>query len=236
MCSREIAFVPAGKRIVTAMHNAIRAALGALLAIALLPAPARAAEPVRGGDHLVRAVKVLPDKAPDSSSLKAIVETVTRGCTCNDDKMVALNNFMRVSHYHRAYPPGGPSLLWFNNYGWSLCGGLASLQMSLYAQIPGWSWRGVSVPGHNMSEAKYDGAWHWVDCFTKFYTWRPDPHAPRGRTIACHEDIRADPKLVTDALLYDEAEKIVYAKNNRKEMIAGKLNWTAPRCWSAATS
>ena len=228
MCSREIAFVPAGKQIAAAAHYTLRAALGALLAIALLPEPARAAEPARGGDNLVRAVKVLPDKAPDSSSLKAIVETVTRGCTCNDDKIVALNNFMRVSHYHRAYPPGGPSLLWFNNYGWSLCGGLASLQMSLYAQIPGWSWRGVSVPGHNMSEAKYDGAWHWVDCFTKFYTWRPDPHAPRGRTIACHEDIRADPKLVTDALVYDEAEKIVYAKNNRKEMIGGKLNWTAP--------
>ena len=58
--------------------------------------------------------------------------------------MIAIDNFMRVSHYHRAYPPGGPSLLWFNNYGWSLCGGLAGLQMSLYSQIPGWSWRGVA--------------------------------------------------------------------------------------------
>jgi hypothetical protein len=217
-----------GRQIAKAMRCTLRVGLGTLSAIASLSGRPSAAEPPRGADNLVRAVKVLPDKAPDSSSLKAIVETVTRDCQCNDDKMIALNNFMRVSHYHRAYPPGGPALLWFNNYGWSLCGGLAGLQMSLYSQIPGWSWRGVSVPGHNMSEAKYDGSWHWVDCFTKFYTWRPDPHAPHGRTIACHEDIKADAKLVTEALVYDEAEKVVYARNNRKEMIGGKLNWTAP--------
>jgi hypothetical protein len=228
MTRGESAFGSAREEIVTAVHRALRVGLGALLAIVSTSGPARAAEPPRGADNLVRAVKVLPDKAPDSSSLKAMVDTVTRGCKCNDDKMIAIDNFMRISHYHRAYPPGGPPLLWFNNYGWSLCGGLAGLQMSLYGQIPGWSWRGVSVPGHNMSEAKYDGAWHWVDCFTKFHTWRPDPHAPNGRTIACHEDIKADAKLVTEALVYDEAEKIVYARNNRKEMIDGKLNWTAP--------
>ena len=224
----EIVFGSARGQSVAAMHCTLRMGLGALLAIVSISRPARAAEPRRDTGNLVRAVKVLPDKAPDSSSLKAIVETVTRGCKCNDDKMIAIDNFMRISHYHRAYPPGGPSLLWFNNYGWSLCGGLAGLQCSLYAQVPGWSWRGVHVPGHNMSEAKYDGTWHWVDCFTKFHTWRPDPHAPSGRTIACHEDIKADPRLVTEALVYDDAEKIVYAKNNRKEMINGKLNWTAP--------
>ncbi len=29
-------------------------------------------------------------------------------------------------------------------------------------------------------------------------------------------------------LFYDDAEKVVYAKNNRKEMVGGTLNWTAP--------
>ena len=52
--------------------------------------------------------------------------------------------------------------------------------------------------------------------------------APNGRTIACHTDIKADPGLVTDLLVLDPKEKVVYARNNRKEMIGGKLNWTAP--------
>ena len=95
--------------------------------------------------------------------------------------------------------------------------------MSLYSQIPGWSWRGVSVPGHNMSEAKYDGAWHWVDCFTKFYTSRPDPHAPKGRVIACHEDIKADPKLVTEAS----------SMTTRKRSFTPR---TTEKKWSAARS
>ncbi len=222
MCQREVALGSTGRGTAAAICCAL--GLGALFAVTFLSTPASTAEP----DNLVKAVKVLPDKAVDPSSLKTIVDSVTRGCQSNDDKMIAVDNFMRVSHYHRAYPPGGPALLWFNNYGWSLCGGLAGLQMSLYSQIPGWSWRGVGGDGHNMSEAKYDGAWHWVDCFMKSYVWRPDVGAPNGRTIASHDDIRKDPTIVTGVLVYDEAEKVVYAKNNRKEMIGGKLNWTAP--------
>jgi hypothetical protein len=84
-----------------------------------------------------------------------------------------------------------------------------------------------------MSEAKYDGTWHWVDCFTKFYCWRREPGAPNGRTIACHTDIKNDPGLVTDLLVLDPKEKIVYDKRNRKEMIGDRLcdpvQWLAAR-------
>lgn len=106
MNSKEIAFGSVGGQIVAAMHCTLRVGLGALLAIVSISGLARAAEPPRDADNLVRAVKVLPDKAPDSSTLKAMVDSV-------------------------------------------------------YSQIPGWAWRGVHVPGHNMSEAKYDGTWHW---------------------------------------------------------------------------
>ncbi len=116
----------------------------------------------------------------------------------------------------------------FTNFGWALCGGLAGYQEALYAQVPGWAWRSVGVPGHNMSEAKYDGTWHWVDCFTKFYCWRQDPGAPNGRTIACHTDIKNDPGLVNDLLVLDPKEQVVYDKRDRKEMIGDRLNWTAP--------
>jgi hypothetical protein len=197
-----------------------------LLAGGLLAAAARAADVAPAGE--VRAIRVIADRAADCSSLSNIVASVTRDCKNNDEKMVALNNFMRISHYHRSYPPGewgNPK--WFTNYGWSLCGGLAALQISLYQQIPGWGWRGVHVPGHNMSEAFYDDSWHWVDAFTKFYCWRPATNAA-GRAIASHHDIRANPGLITNNLAFDPKEGVVYANDNRKELISGKVNWTAP--------
>jgi hypothetical protein len=43
----------------------------------------------------VRAIKVQPDKAPDCSSLKTIAETVTRECKTNDEKAIAIYNFMQ---------------------------------------------------------------------------------------------------------------------------------------------
>jgi len=53
---------------------------------------------------IVRQIKVVTDRAPDCSSLKSIVESVTRGCKTNDEKAIALYNFMQLSHYHQGYP------------------------------------------------------------------------------------------------------------------------------------
>jgi hypothetical protein len=46
---------------------------------------------------LARQIKVQPDRAPDCSSLKAIVESVTCGCRTNDEKAIALYNFMQLA-------------------------------------------------------------------------------------------------------------------------------------------
>ena len=85
---------------------------------------ATAAGPVPDGQ--VKQIKVVNDKAPDCTTLKSIVETVTRGCKTNDEKAIAIYNFMRLTHYHRAYPNESteiPVLKEINCYGWSLCGG-----------------------------------------------------------------------------------------------------------------
>src|SRR5579872_6830545 len=119
---------------------AILFAFGPTLAISAEPASSTGTAP-----GLVRGIKVLPDKAPDSTSLKSIVETVTRGCKTNDEKAIAIYNFMRLTHYHRAYPsePGGiPVLKEINCYGWSLCGGLHAEQSALWREM-GWDWRFV---------------------------------------------------------------------------------------------
>jgi hypothetical protein len=179
----------------------------------------------------VAGVKALPDKAPDCSTLKGIAETVTRGTKTNDEKAVAIYNFMILSHYHRQYPsePGGVSVLKeINTYGWSLCGGLHSEESALWREL-GWEWRFVGWDGHTTVEAKYDNKWHYLDAFLKFYAWMPDASAPGGRTIAGEDDLTQNSQaLIADAFVLDKGRGVVYQKDNLCEIVGEKANWTAP--------
>jgi len=200
-------------------------------AVALTPAFAEES-PAPRPEALVRQIKVQPDQAPDCSTLKSIAESVTRGCRTNDERAVAVYNFMRLSHYHHAYPsekPGLGALKAIHVYGWGLCGGLHSVQASLWREL-GWPWRfvGWSNPGHTTVEAQYDGRWHYLDVFLKYYTWMPCPDAPGGRTIAGEDDLKANPGLITDGLVLDKARNVWYHKGDRFEIVGGKANWLAP--------
>ncbi len=203
-------------------------ALGALLSSAIM---AQAQEPLGQPAGVVQQIKVLPDKAADTSSLKSIVQSVTRGAKTNDEKAIALYNFDTLANYHRAYPgePNGvEALKQFNVYGWSLCGGLHCGLGALYREM-GWEWRfiGWNNPGHTTIEAKYDGGWHYLDTFLKFYAWKSDPTALGGRTIAGQDDIKRDASLVTN-LIYDKSRKVYYQPRDQFEIINDKANWTAP--------
>lgn len=207
------------------------AALTAVLWAFATSLPAAEPTPVGTAPGLVRGIKVLPHKAPDCSSLKSIVESVTRGCRTNDEKAIAVYNFMRLTHYHRQYPsePGGiPVLKEINCYGWSLCGGLHAEQSALWREL-GWNWRFVGWPGHTTVEAFYDGRWHYLDVFLKFYAWMPDPHDPSKRTIAGEDDLAANPQgLLTDAFVFDKARRVMYAKGNEFDLFGERANWQAP--------
>jgi hypothetical protein len=198
-------------------------------ALVFLTAPAGAADPAPGS---VRRIAITTDKAPDCSSLKAIVASVTRGCKTNDEKAIALNNFMLMTHYHQNYPEekgGVGALKELNVYGWSLCGGLHTVEASLWREL-GWEWRyvGWSNPGHTTVECRYDDKWHYLDVFLRYYTWMPDPTAPHGRTIAGEDDIRANPSLVTKGLVLDRARGVYYQTGNRFELVGDRANWQAP--------
>ncbi|MBL7224138.1 MAG: hypothetical protein ISS72_09815, partial [Candidatus Brocadiae bacterium] len=181
---------------------------------------------------MLRDVKVVNDRAPDCSSLKAIVRTVTRGCKSDDAKAIALYNFCRYAYYHHAYPnePGGISAIkLINVYGWGLCGGLHTVQAALWdAAGYKWRYRGWSRPGHTTAEVFYGGRWHYLDTFLKFYAWTPYPDFPDGRTIASQEDLKANPALVTDGFVTDGERKVCYHKGNRFEQVGEAVNWTAP--------
>ncbi|MFO0825877.1 MAG: hypothetical protein U0792_22620 [Gemmataceae bacterium] len=55
------------------------------------------------GAGQVSQIKVVNDKAPDCTTLKTIVDS-TRGARPATKKAIAIYNFMRLTHYHRAYP------------------------------------------------------------------------------------------------------------------------------------
>ncbi len=207
----------------------VAAALIATTAMATV-SPA-AEETAAKAPGVVAQIKVLPDKAPDCSSLKSIVESITRECKTNDEKAIAIYNFMQLTHYHFAYPgePGGlPVLKEINCYGWSLCGGLHSEQSALWRQL-GWGWRFVGWNGHTTVEANYDGKWHYLDVFLKFYAWKPDPNAPGGRTIAGEDELTSNSgELIRNAFVMDQARKCVYAKNNQFGRYGNRVYWLAP--------
>ncbi len=197
---------------------------GALVACQIV---AGASDDASGG--LVSQIKVAPDKAPDCTTLKTIADTITRGCKNNDERAVAVYNFMNLTHYHRQYPnePGGLSALKeINCYGWSLCGGLHSEESAIWEAL-GWNWRFVGWDGHTTVEAGYDGGWHYLDVFLKFYAWKPDGKG--GRTIAGEDELSANPHtLITDAYELDKWRGCVYAKNNPFVISGNKANWRAP--------
>ncbi|HZZ71386.1 MAG TPA: hypothetical protein VFE24_03980 [Pirellulales bacterium] len=177
-------------------------------------------------------IKITSDQAPDCSSLKAIVASVTRDCKTDDERAIALYNFCRYAYYHHAYPQEDDeisALKLLNVYGWSLCGGEHTVLAALY-EAAGFKWRyrGWSNPGHTTVEAYYGGRWHYLDTFLKFYSWMPDPAHPGQRTIAGQEDIRANNSIVTDQFVLDASRNVCYQKDNAFAYIGKKVNWTAP--------
>jgi len=177
---------------------------------------------------LVTAIKVQPDKAPDCSTLKTIVESVTRGCANNDAKAVAIYNFILLSMYHQPYANengGIPTLKVIHCYGWGVCGGTAAVMSSLWREL-GWGWRFIGWPGHTTVEAKYDDRWHYIDSFYKWYIWEPDGKG--GQTIASEEEIAKNRKaLYDDVFLHDAKRKVGYVKTDAFVMVNGKANWQA---------
>jgi hypothetical protein len=180
----------------------------------------------------LRDLKIVSDRAPDCSSLAAIVRSVTRDCRSDDEKAIALYNFCCYAYYHHAYPtepPGVSALKMLNVYGWGLCGGQHSVLAALYeAAGYRWRYRGWSDPGHTTVEVFYGGRWHYLDTFLKFFVWMPDPSDPQRRTIAGQEDIRANPALVTDGFVFDADRKVCYHRDDRFAMTGECANWTAP--------
>lgn len=159
-----------------------------------------AALPLRAA---VEDFKVTASHCVDTTSLESIVRDVTAqaGAKTNDQKAVAIYDWLHHAIFHQAYPTEnapqsvGP-LKVLNVYGWGLCGGQHTVLKALY-ETAGWECRyvGWSDPGHTTVEVKYDGKWHYFDVFLKCYFWSKD-----RSHIVSQEEIAADASLVMDAV------------------------------------
>lgn len=149
----------------------------------------------------VRGFKITTDRTIDASSLESIVKQVIdrSGAKTNDEKAIALYEYLHQAIFHRQYPTEpaplsvGP-LKVVNVYGWSLCGGQHTVLKALF-ETAGWECRYVGWPGHTTVEVKYDGRWHYFDVFLKCYYWSKD-----RAHIASQEEIADDPSIVLDAV------------------------------------
>ena len=156
------------------------------------------------------AVKVTTDRTVDNSSLETIIQDVFRlsGAKTNDEKAIAIYNYLHGTIFHRAYPTEkgqsvGP-LKVLNVYGWGLCGGQHTVLKALF-ETAGWQVRYRGWQGHTTIETNYDDRWHYFDVFLKCYYWTKDK-----KTIAGQDDIGADPSIVLDAVKEDRVPKESY--------------------------
>ena len=144
--------------------------------------------------------KVLPDRAIDTSSVEGIVKGACKKGMGDQERFIALYDFYRRMVYHNRYMGGDRrSLLrMINSYGHQLCGSQAA-SFSVLCRAAGFSTRVAHVSakgygGHTVMEVEYDKAWHMVDTMTAFYVLN------RKGQIASLAEMKADPKLITDAV------------------------------------
>jgi hypothetical protein len=166
-----------------------------LLALALswLPlAPASAGESVS-------APRILKEGAVDTSSVEAIIASVIKPGMTQEQKALAVYDFLRNSVYHWAAPREGarpddheygavydPVKL-INVYGYGYCFQSRGALEALW-QAAGLEARSAGIGGHSIAEVFYDGGYHFLDADQHGYCLLAD-----GKTIASIDQICRDP-------------------------------------------
>ena len=170
--------------------------LAAMVVVLAATGPAAAGE--------VKGIVVTSDKSVNCSNIKSMVADVTRGCTGDREKALAIFNFvvrMMWIPYDYDQPKEGPRLASVTdpvknlvNYGAGGCG----IQQVIFATLlkeAGVEERGLS-PGfaHVSNEVKWDGKWHWVD------TWLPLYLMDEKGEIYSYDELMANRDLVRQAV------------------------------------
>ena len=178
--------------------------------------------------------KVLPDRAVDTSSPQAIVDSVLKLGMTQQARFLALYDFYRRMVFHHRYigEDRRDLLKVINSYGYQLCGSQAAA-FSVLLRVAGFDTRiaHVSAEGygtHTVVEVEYDGAWHVCDTMTSFYVLN------RREEVASLAELKADPVLVIDAVKENRAalDYALCSREIEEEQIGVEEHISKDRPWT----
>jgi hypothetical protein len=153
----------------------------------------------RGLAQAVRTPKVLAEGQLDTSSVESIIAAIIKPGMTQQEKALAVFDFLRTHVYHWPATREAPDLEDFhagviydpiklvNVYGYGYCFQNRSALEALW-QAAGLEARSAGITGHSIAEAYFDGMYHFIDADQHGYCYLPD-----GKTIASIDQISRDP-------------------------------------------
>jgi len=114
-------------------------------------------------------------------TLEDMAAEITAGCATEEEKAMAVFNFVEKNSYWWSYPRDESSqnpVRHFNVYGYHICS-QAACQFVALARAAGLEARVVEIWHHTVAEAKWDGAWHHLDADLGLWYLKDD-----NRTVA----------------------------------------------------
>jgi len=152
-----------------------------------------------------RGIVVDTDRSINCTSVQTIVDDLTRDCKTDQEKAIAIYNFMVRTvfmdwHSHRPLEMIRGRLLFANDpgkyitvYGYCGCGPQAGVQGAL-CQAAGLKFRHLDPGfGHVSGEVGWGGKWHWMD------VWLPAYVTDEKGEIYSYDEIMADRTRFTKA-------------------------------------
>lgn len=144
------------------------------------------------GDAPVVSPRVTVNGKFDWYDVKSIADEVTRGLATDEEKAMALFQWVLYKRYQRS--PHDRSALHpvraMNGYGYGICGHTSAWMKALWTAA-GLRARVQELWGHTVSEVFYDGAWHMLDANVKVFYLNRD-----NRTIASLAELEKDRTLI----------------------------------------
>ena len=136
-----------------------------------------------GAPALGRDFKLVKTGQPDATDIKSLVASVTRGCTTDQQKAVAVWAYItRRPYYHwwcMEMPEAANEMGYvydpisrFNVHGALICFEVSHTLATMF-EAAGLKARACALPGHQVTEVFYGGSWHLfdaqVDCAAYFH-------------------------------------------------------------------
>ena len=163
------------------------------------------------GDVPVKNPRVTVNGKYNWYTLKGLVDEITRGAKTEQEKAMAIFDFVSKQTYWWSFPKDDTRMnpvRHFNVYGYHICSD-SSCQFVGLCRAAGLEARVWEIWHHTVAEAKWDGAWHHMDADLGVWYLKDD-----NRTIASMAELEAHPQWV--ARTYKPYRWFLTPGDNRK--------------------